>query len=158
MTQPRSQSFEARAKRRNTEIAKRNQKKIDANPLFAAAGILEQVVQLDQRHWDALSVAYGEIEIGIKTYEDQIAWERRSAKKHAVYCQMLTEAIGAENVEEVLADYDQRWPKGHSMQQWEYRINHLNNYLARYTKRTPIAIFEEAQRRLSEEALCHELK
>lgn len=145
----RSQSFEARAKRRNTEIAKRNQKKADANPLFAAAGILEQVVQLDQRHWDALSVAYGEIGIGIKTYEDQIAWERRSATKHAMYCQMLTEAIGAENVEEVLADYDQRWPKSHPMQQWEYRNNYLNNYLARYTNRTPLDIFEEANQRLA---------
>lgn len=149
MPRPGSQSFAARAKRRNAAIAARNQKLIDANPLFHQAGVLDQVVTLDQRHWDALSVAYGEIEIGIKIYEDQIAWEQRSARKYAMYCQMLAEAIGAENVEEVLADYDQRWPRGHSMQQWEYRLNYLNTYLARYTKRTPTAIFEEAQQRLA---------
>ena len=33
----------------------------------------------------------------------------------------------------------------------ERHLNHLNNYLASYTKRTPLEIFEEAQRRLSEE-------
>jgi hypothetical protein len=59
MTQPRSQSFEARAKRRNTEIAKRNQKKIDANPLFAAAGILEQVVQRHRERCRCSRLCYG---------------------------------------------------------------------------------------------------
>jgi hypothetical protein len=143
----RSQSFKARARRRNTAIAERNQKKRDANPLFEAAGILHQVVQLDERQWTALSVAYGEIEIGIATYERELEAERNNRRRYAIYRQMLCEAIGEENVEEVEADYDQRWSKGHSMQQWSYRLSHLNKYLATYLKRTPLDIFNEVQQR-----------
>lgn len=144
---PRRQSFEARASRRNAAIAERNRKKIEANPLFEHAGILDQVVQLDQRHWDALSVAYHEIEIGIRTYEREVAEQRQNQRRYDTYRQMLCEAIGEENVEEVEADYNQRWPKGHSMQQWAYRLNYLNNYLAHYLKRTPLDVFDEASRR-----------
>lgn len=147
MTPPCSQSFDARARRRNAAIAERNQKQRDANPLFDAAGILDQVVRLDERQWTALSVAYGEIEIGIRTYERELDAESNYRRRYAIYRQMLCEAIGDENVEEVEADYDQRWPKGHSMQQREYRLNYLNRYLATYLQRTPLDVFEEAQQR-----------
>jgi intergrase/recombinase len=92
-------------------------------------------------------VVYGEIEIGIRTYEEEIERERVYRRRYAIYRQMLREAIGEENVEEVEADYDQRWPKGHSMQQREYRLNYLNRYLATYLKRTPLDVFDEAQQR-----------
>lgn len=143
------QSFEARARRRNTEIHRRNQKKIDANPLFDQAGILDQVVTLDKRRWDALSVAYNEIEIGIRTYEEHIAEERRHQLEYDAYWQMLCEAIGEENAEEVVADYAERWRNHTSMQQWCYRLDYLCTYLSRYLKRTPLDIFQEVRDRIA---------
>ncbi len=147
MNRPRRQSFEARAGRRNKAIEQRNARKRAQNPLFDHAGILGQVVTLQEPNWTALSVAYGEIAIGIATYERAIEEERRNQLRYATYRHMLAEAIGEENVEEVEADYAQRWPEGHSMRQWCYRLNYLNNYLARYLKRTPLDIFEEANAR-----------
>jgi len=143
-------SFEARAKRRNAAIAERNQKKLDANPLFEHAGIIDQVVQLDQRQWDALSIAYDDLARGIDSYERAIAHERENRRKYAVYCQMLDEAIGPENTEEVVADYEERWRDHVAMQQWEYKLNYLCRYLAAYLKRSPLEIFQEAQQRLEE--------
>lgn len=150
MSAPRTHSFEARAKRRNAAIADRNQKLREANPLFDQAGLLEQVVQLDERHWSALSIAYDDLARGIASYERHMRHEREHQAQFAIYRLMLDEAIGAENTEEVLADYAERWRNHASMQQWEYRLDYLCRYLASYLKCTPLAIFEEAHRRLQE--------
>jgi hypothetical protein len=146
----RHQSFESRAKRRNTAIATRNQKQRDANPLFEHAGILDQVVQLDQRQWDALSLAYDELARGIASYERWLCEEREERQRYAIYRQMLCEAIGEENVEEVVADYDLRWQGHPAMQQWCYKLDFLCRYLATYLKRTPLDVYEEACRRCRE--------
>lgn len=147
MKSPRSQSFEARARRRNAAIAERNQKKRDANPLFDQAGLLNQVVQLDERQWTALSIAYDDLARGIDSYERWLAHERDNRRRYGIYRQMLDEAIGAENTEEVVADYEERW-RGHAaMQQWEYRLDYLCRYLATYLKRTPLDVYNEAQQR-----------
>lgn len=148
MTPPRRISADASARLRNRAIVKRNAKKAAANPLFEAAGILDQVVPLEAPNWDRLRVIYFDLARDIASYEWWLERERRHRRQWAVYVQMLDEAIGAENREEVLADYDQRYPKGHSMQQWEYRLSYLNTYLARYLKRTPLEVFHEAQARM----------
>lgn len=145
---PRRQSFEARAGRRNKAIEARNQKIRDQNPLFEYAGMLEQVAELDTRQWDALSLAYDDLARGIAAYERAIASEGEHARRYMVYFEMLAEAIGLENAEEVEADYRERW-RGHaSMSQPEYRLNYLNNYLARYLGCTSGQVFEEARHRL----------
>lgn len=146
------QSFEARASRRNRAADQRNQKKRDGNPLFDQAGILDQVVRLEAPNWTALSVAYDILARDIASYERAVAEERRNRQKYAVYRQMLCEAIGEENVEEVEADYTERWRGHRAMEQWGYRLNYLNNYLARYAGRAPLDVYEEAQRRLERPA------
>jgi hypothetical protein len=51
-------------------------------------------------------------------------------------------------VEEVIADYAERW-RGHAaMQQWEYRLDYLDNYIARYTGRTSNDVYAEMERRM----------
>lgn len=147
MSAPRTHSFEARARRRNRGIAERNAKVRAANPLFDQAGILDQVVQLDERQWNALAIAYDDLARGIASYERTIAAERRHQREYAIYYQMLCEAIHEENAEEVVADYHERWRNHRAMQQWEYRLNYLNNYIAAYLKRTPLDIFDEAKQR-----------
>lgn len=143
----RTHSFARRAAQRNRAIAQRNQRIRDALPLFDHAGIVDQVATLDPRQWDALRVAYDDIERGMQQYLWWRDRERDEQRRYAIYIQMLDELIGADNREEVLADYAERWRDHTSMQQMSYRINALNTSLARLTGRTPLDIFYEAQQR-----------
>lgn len=138
-------STQAKANRRNSNATKRNQKQAERNPLFAQAGILDQVVKLSKCDWTALEVTYHDLARDIEAYERRLAQEKRNKARYEAYKQILSDAIGPDNFDEVEADYNQRWHTGHPMQQWEYRLNYLNNYIATFTKRAPLDIWEQAK-------------
>lgn len=125
-------SPEAKAKQRNRNAAARA-------PLFAWAGMVPEVT--------ALQVVYDDLGRAVALYEWYVEKERRERKQLAAYIAMLDAYIGEENREEVIADMLSR---GSYIQGLVYQLNHLNNYLATYLKRTPLAIYEEAKRRTGE--------
>lgn len=152
----RRQSFMARATRRNREIAARNARVVASLPLFAHAGLLDQVAQLDERHWDALAVAYNDIEVGMLTYLREREQEREHERQYAAYCAMLDEAVGVAQREQIEAAYAARWSASYarsSMMSWPYRLQHLCTCLSQHTGRTPVEVFEEARRRAAAGAL-----
>ena len=125
-------SPEAKAKQRNRNAAARA-------PLFAWAGMVPEVT--------ALQVVYDDLARAIERYEWNLRVERGERAQLATYIAMLDEYIGEENREEVIADMLSR---GSYIQRRQYQLNYLNNYLAIYLKRTPLAIHEEAKRRTGE--------
>lgn len=134
---------ETKAKRRNANAVARY-------PLFAHAGLLDQIgVKAD---WNALQIQDDEFARAIQRDIQRAAQEQRNRRLHAVFIQMLDEAITEENREEVTADYDNRIERGgfasHALAQWSNRIDYLNGYIALYTKRTKLEVYEEAIRRM----------
>lgn len=138
----RSQSLETRAKRRNADTERRNKQKREQNPLFESAGILDQVVTLESPAWDANRIAYDDIERGMRLYEQRLVSQQRQQAYQGELMNLLAFLIRWENVEEVVADYDQRWPQGHPMQQHEYRAGHFLKYISRYINIHPLALFD----------------
>ena len=127
-------SPEAKAKQRNRNAAARA-------PLFAWAGMVPEVT--------ALQVVYDDLGRAIERYEWNIRVERAERAQLAAYIAMLDEYIGAENREEVIADMLSR---GSYIQRLQYQLEYLCRYLATYLKQTPLAIHEEAKRRVGEAA------
>lgn len=125
-----AQSPEAKARRRNSNAAKRA-------PLFAWAGLISEVT--------AQQVVYDDLARAIASYEQALDRERRDNAQYAVYVAMLDEAIGVENREEVIADMLSR---GNYIRNRTYQIDFLCRYLAAYLKRSPLEVWEAARKRL----------
>ena len=123
----------------------RNNNAVARAPLLAYAGLLEAAGM--KADWDARQVVDSDFASALAADERRRVEEQQNRRAYAAYCLMLDEAIGEENREEVLADYNERWAGHEAMQQWGYRLDYLCRYLARYLNTTPLAVHYEARRR-----------
>lgn len=147
---PRRQTPEAKARRRNKAIASRNAKIKASLPLLDFGGVVEEVAPLNHHEWTAQTVADDEIARGFATDQWYLDKDRDSLRRYTILIEMLDEAITAENREEVLADYAERYRTNDSMLQLFRWISYLNNYLADYLNVPRLVIFEETNRRQRE--------
>ena len=111
-------------------------------PLLSHAGILGQVVDIA---YTAQRIRDEDVAYALRMYEARITEDRRGRRQYASYRRMLVALITEENVEEIEADYAERWRGDESMQQMSYRLDYLNRYIARITGRSPLDIHQEAR-------------